>query len=108
MLPLSGVQVSAASTPIPLTGGYVDPTAGHDYPRTIIGVPIIEIEDNTLFFMTPCDGNVLRLLDEGGAVVYTTVVPNNATSLVLPSYLSGKYEIQIIQGDVYFWGYISL
>jgi hypothetical protein len=108
MLPLSGVQVSAASTPIPLTGGYVDPTAGHDYPRTIIGVPQIEIEDYTLFFISPCDGSELRLVDENSNVVYTTIIPVNATSLVLPSYLSGDYVIQIIQGQYYFWGFIEL
>ena len=107
MLPLSSVQVSAASRPIPLTGGYVDPTLGDDNQRSPLAIPLIEIEDYTLFFVTPCDSSVLRLLDEDGDV-YSTVIPNNASSLVLPSYLSGEYEIQIIQGSIYFWGYISL
>lgn len=109
MLPLSSVRVSAASTPIPLTGEYIDPhkgqLGGH---RSQTIVPELEIDDYTLFFMTPCDSCVLRLLDEDGAVVYTTIVPNNASSLVLPSYLSGEYEIQIIQGNIYFWGYVEL
>ena len=108
MLPSSSVRVSAASTPIPLTGGYVDPTAGHDYPRTPMLAPTIEIEDYTLFFITPCDGSALRLLDGDGDLVYSTVIPTNASSLVLPSYLSGEYEIQIIQGRIYFWGDIYL
>lgn len=108
MLLLSSVRVSAASTPIPLTGGYIDPKEGEEYHRSQALVPELEIDDYTLFFMTPCDGCVLRLLDENRDVVYSTVIPDSAVSLVLPSYLSGKYEIQIIQGDVYFWGYISL
>lgn len=109
MLSLSSVRVSAASTPIPLTGEYIDPhkgqLGGH---RSQTIVPELEIDDYTLFFMTPCDSCVLRLLDEDGAVVYTTIVPNNASSLVLPSCLSGEYEIQIIQGNIYFWGYVEL
>ena len=109
MLSLSSVRVSAASTPIPLTGEYIDPhkgqLGGH---RSQTIVPELEIDDYTLFFMTPCDSCVLRLLDEDWAVVYTTIVPNNASSLVLPSCLSGEYEIQIIQGNIYFWGYVEL
>lgn len=109
MLSLSSVRVSAASTPIPLTGEYIDPhkgqLGGH---RSQTIVPELEIDDYTLFFMTPCDNCVLRLLDEDGAVVYTTIVPSHTTSLVLPSYLSGAYEIQIIQGSIYYWGNIDL
>ena len=109
MLSLSSVRVSAASTPIPLTGEYIDPhkgqLGGH---RSQTIVPELEIDDYTLFFMTPCDGCVLRLLDENRDVVYSTVIPDSAVSLVLPSYLSGEYEIQIIQGALYFWGFIEL
>lgn len=109
MLSLSSVRVSAASTPIPLTEEYIDPhkgqLGGH---RSQTIVPELEIDDYTLFFMTPCDNCVLRLLDEDGAVVYTTIVPSHTTSLVLPSYLSGAYEIQIIQGSIYYWGNIDL
>ena len=110
MLSLSSVRLSAASTPIPLTGGYEDPNGqsgigGH---RSPVLIPEVEIDGYTLFFMTPSNGCVLRLLDEDGAEVYTTIVPNNACSLVLPSYLSGEYEIQIIQGNIYFWGYVEL
>ena len=110
MLPLSSVRVSAASTPIPLTSGYEDPNGvgGIGAHRSPIAIPEIEIDGYTLLFMTPCDGCGLCLLDETETVVYTTIVPKNATSLVLPSYLSGEYEIQIVQGNIYFWGYINL
>lgn len=109
MLSLSSVRVSAASTPIPLTGEYIDPNKGQlGGHRSQTIVPELEIDDYTLFFMTPCDGCVLRLLDENRDVVYSTVIPDSAVSLVLPSYLSGEYEIQIIQGSICFWGYINL
>lgn len=41
-------------------------------------------------------------------VVYSTVIPINTTNLVIPSTLSGEYEIQIIQGNTCFDGYIEL
>lgn len=108
MFPLSSLRVSAASIPIHLTGGYVDPTEDEDHQRSPMLIPLVEIEDYTLFFISPCDGSEFRLVDENSNVVYTTIIPVNATSLVLPSYLSGEYEIQIIQGSICFWGYINL
>lgn len=109
MFPLSSLQVCVASTPVGLTGGYWDPhepNSGEQ--RGSIITPDLEIEDYTLYFITPCDGYELRLLDENANVVYTTIIQANATCLVLPSYLSGDYEIQIIQGEYYYWGYINL
>lgn len=87
----------------------IDPTVPHTpVGREPILVPSVSIESHTLFFVTPCDGYTLRLLDENGAVVYSTVIPTGTTSLVLPSYLSGEYEIQIIQSNLYFYGYITI
>lgn len=109
LFPLSSLQVCVASNPVGLSGGYWDPhepNSGEQ--RGPIITPDLEIEDYTLYFITPCYGYELRLLDENSNVVYTTIIPVNATSLVLPSCLSGDYEIQIIQGEYYFWGYIEL
>lgn len=111
---LLSIGVSIANTQrvcgtVPLQVSITDPTQGHKPPqRGPVVTPSINLEGYTLFFETPCDGSILRLLDENRDVVYSTVIPDSAVSLVLPSYLSGMYEIQIIQGDVYFWGYISL
>lgn len=89
--------------------GYVDPQNPFEEDhRSPVLIPEVEIEGYTLFFITPCDGCTLRLLDENDTVVYSTVIPTGTTSLVLPSYLSGEFEIQIIQGTLCFWGYIYL
>lgn len=107
LLPLSSVNVMARV--INLNVGYEDPQdTKDDDKRTLTLVPEVDLEDYTLTFYTPCDGCVLRLVDENDIVVYSTVIPTGATSLVLPSYLSGDYEIQIIQGYTYFYGNISL
>ena len=107
LLPLSSVSVMARV--INLNVGYVDPQdPKDDDKRTLTLVPEIDLEDYTLTFYTSCDGCVIRLIDENDVEVYSTVIPTGATSLVLPSYLSGEYEIQIVQGNTYFYGYINL
>ncbi len=107
LLPLSNVTVMAF--PINFNVGYENPQNPiDDDKRTLTLVPEVEIEDYTLTFYTPCGGCVLRLLDENNVVVYSTVIPTGTTELVLPSYLSGDYEIQIVQGNLYFWGYVNL
>ena len=107
LLPLSNVHIMAQ--PIDFGVGYEDPANPmDDDPRSPILIPKVDLEGYTLTFYTPCDGCVLRLIDENDVVVYSTVIPTGATSLVLPSYLSGEYEIQIVQGNIYFYGYISL
>ena len=107
LLPLSNVSVMAKT--VNFNVGYVDPDdTMDDDPRSPILIPEVDLEDCTLTFYTPCDGCVLRLIDENDVVVYSTVIPTGATSLVLPSYLSGEYEIQIVQGNIYFYGYIVL
>lgn len=104
--PLSNVRMMAQT--ITFNVGYVDPSINQDYPRSPILTPEVEIDGFTLTFYTPCDGCTLRLLDENDTVVYSTVIPTGTTSLVLPSYLSGEFEIQILQGTLCFWGYIYL
>ena len=107
LLPLSSVRVM--SRVINLNVGYVDPQdTMDDGKRTLTLVPEVDLENHTLTFYTPCDGYVLRLVNENDNVVYSTVIPTGATSLVLPSNLSGEYEIQIVQGNTYFYGYIDL
>lgn len=107
MLSFGNVSVYAAPDGVDLE--YDDPeNGGLGQQKTPIIIPEISLEDHTLYFYTPCDGCTLRLLDENDNVVYSTVIATGTTSLVLPSTLSGEYEIQIIQGNICFYGYINL
>lgn len=109
LLSFTSVNVYASPKSINLQVGYVDPTEGNDGEnRSPILVPEISLDGYSVIFNTPCDGCTLRLLDANDNVVYSTVIPTGTTSLVLPSYLSGEYEIQIIQGNLCFYGYINL
>ena len=110
LLPLSSVNVRADNPDIiGLEVRYDDPGNGlSNDPKAPVLIPHVGIDGYTLYFYTPCDGCVLHLSDENDNVVYSTVIPTGSTSLVLPSYLSGDYKIEIIQGIYCFWGYIEL
>ena len=109
LLPLSSMRVSAENPDdIELQAGYVDPDLGDGETRAPILIPHVGIDGYSLLFYTPCDGSTLRLLDENDNVVYSIVIPDGTSTLVLPSYLSGNYRIEIIRGAFCFWGYVEL
>ena len=51
---------------------------------------------------------VLRILDAADNVVYFAVVPSYQTQVWLPTTLSGTYRIELISGNLLFYGYITL
>jgi hypothetical protein len=51
---------------------------------------------------------VLRILDATDNVVYMAVVPSLQTQVWLPTTLSGTYRIELISGNLLFYGYITL
>lgn len=107
LLPYSSVCLNAEAGVVPLEVGYTDPNENKPAdPKTPILVPEVSIEDYTLTFDASCLGCELRLLDENGVLVYSTTI--TSSTLVLPSYLSGDYELQIIRGIYCFYGNISL
>ena len=109
VLPMFSLRVNATLFQIPLQVEYDDPSHDQDNPnRGPVLIPEVSIEGYTLYFDTPCDGCVLRVVNELGVVEYTTVIPVGADELVLPSYLSGEYELQIIRGNLCFYGDITL
>lgn len=81
---------------------------GNGNPRTPIEVPVVYIDDYTLTFETYHPDYTLIIKDEDGNVVYSTTVFSTQTQVVLPSTLSGNYELQIIRGIYCFYGNISL
>ena len=95
--------------PVPFQVTIYDPTNQNGgCPKKPILPPTISLDDHTLYFDTPCDGCTLNIVDSNDTVVYTTVIPTGATSLVLPATLSGKYGLQIISGNYLFYGTIDL
>jgi hypothetical protein len=76
--------------------------------RSPVRVPSVSILDHTLYFASSCDGCTLRLVNEDGDVEYAVEIPENTSTITLPFYLSGEYELQIIRGNYCFFGYVEL
>ncbi len=108
-LSFSSINVSAKNpTNINLEAGYIDPEGNiDDKQRSPIPIPYVGIDDYVLTFYTPCGGDTLQLLDDNDNVVFETMIPFGTTTLVLPSYLSGEYQIHIIRDRIYFYGIIE-
>lgn len=81
---------------------------GHSTPKTPIEVPKVYIEDYTLMFGINHPEYTLILKDENDNVVYTTTVFTTQTDVILPSTLSGDYQIELIMDDWLFVGWINL
>ena len=108
---LTTVRVYATPVVIPLEIGIFDPSNGQDGPgKTPIQIPHVSIEIHTLYFGTSCGGYTLHIVDENDDVVYSTVVPTGATSLILPAYLCDTYELQLLPNNCnyYFYGTVDL
>ena len=90
--------------------GYVDPnqSKGTLRPRDLVDPPTVYIEDFTLLFEASHPEYVLNIKDENGDVVYTTTVYSAQTQVVLPSTLSGNYQIELVMGNWLFTGWIEL
>ena len=87
---------------VPLTVSYDDNMpVGNGYGRPSIEVPLVYIDDYTLTFEAYHPDYALIIKDEDGDVVYSTSVYSAQTQVVLPSTLSGDYEIQLVMGNIY-------
>ena len=95
---------------VPLTVSIEDDDMpiGNGQPKTPITVPTVYIDDYTLLFEATHPEYVLRIKDENNIVVYTTVVYSTQTQVILPTSLSGDYQIELVMGYWLFKGWINL
>ena len=69
---------------------------------------IIDLTNNVISMEeTPCD-YTLNLYDEDEEVVYSVFVPAGTTQVILPTFLSGSFELRFETDTYYYYGYISL
>jgi hypothetical protein len=118
MIILGGTLFSSAdplpgSVPIILQIGWHDPTSGSgELPRSPINPPSASLDDHTLYINSEHPAYTLYLVDTTGEepdVVYQVCIPANVNVVVLPSTLSGTYELQLYDGgDYYFYSEIEL
>ena len=99
-----------ANEPVPLTvsGDIDDMPLGNGYGRAPMLAPKVYIDDYTLLFEANHPDYVLNIKDENDNVVYSTVVSSTQTQVVLPSTLSGDYQIELVVDNLLFMGWINL
>ena len=94
---------------IPLTISIIDEQSlGNGFPKTPMLAPKVYIDDYTLLFAVDHPDYVLYIKDEDDNVVFSTVVYSAQTQVVLPSTLSGNYQIELVMGNWLFTGWINL
>ena len=109
---LGGVlsSYSEGIEPIPLTVEFDDPISSMPgQGKWSTDVPTITLDGYELSFQSSHSAYTLYIV-ENEVVVYSVAVSLNATSIILPSWLSGEYELQLYPDDCnyYFYGYIEL
>ena len=106
---LIGGTLSSTAASIELKGGRINPTGsttGHS--KSPIPSWCVDLDDYVITMdATPCD-YTLNLYDENDEVVYSVFVPAGSTMIVLPSTLSGSFEIRFETDTYYYYGYIEL
>lgn len=85
-----------------------DKPLGHGYGKPSIETPKVYIEDYTLSFGINHPDYQLIIKDEDGNQVYVTPVYSSQSQVILPSTLSGNYEINLAMGNWLFTGWINL
>lgn len=94
---------------VPLTVSIIDEQpATNGNPKNPITAPKVYIDDYTLLFEVNHLEYVLNIKDEDGDVVYSTVVSSTQTQVVLPSTLSGDYQIELVVNNLLYKGWIEL
>ena len=99
--------IAYAGNEVPLNHHPGGSTHGQN-PKHPIATWYIDLDDNVITMKsTPCD-YTLCLYDEDGEVVYTVFVPAGTTQVILPTTLSGDFELRFETATYYYYGYINL
>lgn len=69
---------------------------------------VVSILEHTLFFDNVSEELDLIMYDGNGIAVYSTSIDATTNTQVLPTNLSGIYEICLSTSDFYYLGYIDL
>ena len=82
--------------------------SGSNVPKTPVQPPQVSINGHTLYFSGAHADYVLTLLDDQNNTVYQTTVYSTNTEVILPSALSGTFELRLATEIYVFVGEITL
>lgn len=81
----------------------------HSIKKTPPQIPNVYFDASAsiVYFENPCYDCILELVVPGtDAVVFSYTIPDGDDTVVLPTFLSGKFELHIHRGNYCFWGVI--
>ena len=107
---LSAGIASYGSTAVPLTVGILDPSSTSSGPgKTPVFIPSLWQEGHELTFQVVHAGYAIDIV-QNGIVIYSVDVEESTSSVMLPSWLLGDFEILLypVDSSYYFYGIISL
>ena len=86
----------------------LDPTdAAKPIRKSPAKAPSVRIEERSLLFLSSIQEGEVLVRNEEGEVVFVAVIGDGWQRIALPSYLSGTFLIEIIQGQYCYWGYVN-
>lgn len=78
---------------------------GNPIKRSIVPIPEVTMQGNTLHFVTACEGYEFRLV-QGDTVCYSEEITGD--TLTIPANLRGTYELQIVSENYIFFTEVTL
>lgn len=106
---LTGGGVFCLGVPVQVSMQIINQSSGGAGPTYAPPRPWYITQDDYVLTMPAFEDDLtLELRDENDVVVYTAYVPAGTTMIVLPSMLSGDFELRLVADTYYYRGYISL
>ena len=99
-----GMQVHLHVEVIGINPGSV----GHQLPKSPVQPPIVYLDAHTLYLCSEHSGFTLVLKDTDETEVFSTNIPENTYTVLLPSTLSGEYTLELWDDTYVFSGDIEL
>lgn len=102
-----------ASTFYPPTGEDIrmywsNPTSLPSLPRMPIEIPEVSLSDHNIIIFDSHQDFMLQLIDEDGNAVFQCCFLSSMSSVVIPESYCGSFELRLVCGSGYFYGYITL
>lgn len=87
--------------------GPIDETLNGGMPHAPIKLPSVYIDEHILSVIGTHPDYLVRIVDNND-VLYETQMPSTVNNIILPSTLSGNFQVQLICGNWMFYGRITL
>jgi len=88
--------------------GFHNKPVGNQTPKSPMLPPLVYIDGYTLSFVEDHPEYVLSIINEENEVVYMAVVSSIQTQVILPTVLSGTYQVKLNMGNCLFVGWIDM